>query len=207
MVGVSLARFASLDVLDLDELHGPEEAVGNHRPRLADHRVPGVVVRQAEDETGVLDRGEHVDGFGERVGDRLVADDVEAVPQRPDRVRVMAVVRRHDRDDVGAVLAGFLFSEQRLGRRVGAAGCDAESCCRGRRSLGIRRQHAGHDLVAVVQSSSGAVHRPDEAARPTTDHGESQPSAEHLDHRIRFHRVGSPRLDVEGDATGSSRSG
>ena len=132
MVGVSFARLAALDVFDLDQLQRPEQAVGDHRPGLADHRVPGVVVCQAEDETGVLDRGEDVDGFREGVGDRFVADHVEAVPQRPDRVRVMAVVRRHDRDDVGAVLAGFLFSEQRLGRCVGPVGCDAESCCRGR---------------------------------------------------------------------------
>jgi hypothetical protein len=85
---------------------------------------------------------------------------------------------------------GDLESRDEPDEVVGAVGCDAESCCSGRRSLGVGRQFAGDDLVAIVQSGSGAVHCADEAARSTTDHGEPEPSAEHLDHRIRFHCVG-----------------
>jgi hypothetical protein len=54
-VGVALGRLAALHVLDLDQLELAELTVGDHRPRLADHRVPGVVVGQAEHETGLLD--------------------------------------------------------------------------------------------------------------------------------------------------------
>ena len=136
-VRISLAGPAALDVLDLDQLDHSEQAIGHHRFRLADHRVAGVVVREAEDETRVLDGGEHVDGLGEGVGDRLVADHVEAVTECRDRVRVMAVVRRHDRDDVGAVGAGGLGIEQRVRRRVCTVGCDSECCCRGHGTLGI----------------------------------------------------------------------
>ncbi len=137
-VGVAFGRLAALHVLDLDELDRPEQTVGHHGSRLAHHRIARVVVGQAEDQPGLHSRVEHLDGFVERVGDRLVADDVEPVAQRVERVSVVAVVRGHDRDDVGAVGARGLGPEERFGRVVCAGRLDPDGNGGSARSLGVR---------------------------------------------------------------------
>ena len=104
-IGVAFGGLAALHVFDLDQLDLAELAVGDHGPGLTHHRIARVVVGQAEHEAGVADGGNDVGRLGERVGERFVADHVESRSQRTERVPVVAVVRRHDRDDVGAVRA------------------------------------------------------------------------------------------------------
>ena len=75
----------ALHVLDVDHADLAEVAVADHGARLADQREAGVVEGLAEDEAGGLDALPRSSASSRLVGERLVADDVEAVLERRTR--------------------------------------------------------------------------------------------------------------------------
>ena len=80
-----------------------ELARRHHGPRLPDHGIAGIVVRQHEGPAGLLDQGRQALRIAHGRGHRLVADDVEARLQERPCDRPVAVVRRHDGDGVDPV--------------------------------------------------------------------------------------------------------
>ena len=186
---VAFMRFAALHVLDLNQADGAELSGIDHRPGLPHHRVAGVVVGQAEHDAGGLHPRVQCLRFGECVGHRLVADHVEAEIDGSHRVVEVAVVRGHDRHHFRTVrTCGFgLQHRQRVGMYTLSRQADlgtGRSC-----ALRVRRQHTGDQLVAVVQPRRLAVHRTDEGAGAAADHGQSQASAQHGNHRVQAHRI------------------
>jgi hypothetical protein len=95
-----------LGVFDLHEPYRPERAVGDHRPRLPDHRVAGVVVGQHEERVRLGRGPREVAGLVEGARQRLVADDVDAAGEERLGGRRVHVVRRDDRHRLDAVGAG-----------------------------------------------------------------------------------------------------
>jgi hypothetical protein len=119
-------------------------------------------VGQAEDAAAPADPGHQIERVGERGGERLVADDVEAGIQGRDADRMMAVVGRHHRQHLDAVLARLLGGEQFAPVAIGASRIDAEIPCRCAGSVGAGREHRGPDLEPVVEPGRRPVHRADE---------------------------------------------
>ncbi len=92
--GVTLRVFDE-DLVDLAELAGAD-----HRAGFLDHRITGVVMRQGEDEPALLGERAELLGLGERVGERLLADDVDAGLEEGLGHGVMHVVAREERQRV-----------------------------------------------------------------------------------------------------------
>ena len=67
---------------------------------------------ETKDETGLFDPLHQVERFIQRVGDRLVTDDIEAAVEGGCGVLVMTVVGSHDRDHIHAVTASGFTVEQ-----------------------------------------------------------------------------------------------
>ena len=90
----------TLGILD-DDLPDPAElAAADPVAGLLDHRVAGVVVGQAEDETGLFDEFDQGFRLGRRLRHRLVAHHVEARFERRHSDREVHVVRGDDGDEV-----------------------------------------------------------------------------------------------------------
>ncbi len=141
LLSVALDRVGQpvLRILGLHHADVAEDAGLHHLARLPDHRVAGVVVGQHEDLAALLDQRGELLGVGQRRGQRLVADDVDAGLEEGLRRRIMHVVRRDDRHRLDAV------GPRRLGPRhlrvvdVGAVGLEAELRARGAGALGVGR--------------------------------------------------------------------
>ncbi len=158
---MTLIRLAALHVLDLDQPYGAKLPVLDHGPRLPHHRVARVIVGKAEDQPAVCH--DFVQDFGllHVIGHGLVANNIKARLQRRPGVFQVAVVRRHDRDDVGAVLA-TCFRLQHLGNvDVSPVFSQADVLAGLAGTLGIARQDGRDDLVAVVQAGRLPVHPAD----------------------------------------------
>jgi hypothetical protein len=143
---------------------------------------------EAEDQPGGINLADDVQGLVEGVRHRLVADDIEAAVEGCQGISMMTVVRGHDGDDLGTVLAPILRIEHGDRVGVGAGGIDPHRRRGISGSLGIGRDHPCHQLVATVEPCGRAVHRADEAARATPDHCQAKRTAKHLDDRLSVHR-------------------
>ena len=87
-------------VLRIFHLHHPQLAQfarRHHLARLAHHRIAGIVMGQDEQRLRALRRLQHPLGLGQRRGQRLVTDHVDAAFQEFPRRRVMHVVGGDDR--------------------------------------------------------------------------------------------------------------
>ena len=111
-VGVVLACLATLDVLDLHQADLPELPFGHHGPSLPDHRIPRVVVSEAEDEPCLSNFGHQVESVVEGVGDRFVTDHIESEVEGGSREQMVRVVGGHDGDHVRPVIARRLGPDQ-----------------------------------------------------------------------------------------------
>ena len=163
-----------LDILRLDDADGTQLARGHHLARLAHHRVSRVVVRDAEHESGAPHQAHEIECVLDGRGHRLVADHVDAVVEKDTGDRMVAVVRRHDADDLDPVGA-FRFGRRHRGKaRVHPVRRETQIGARVPRPLGIRRQCARDQLVLPVQPGAQAVHGADERAATAPDHAEPE---------------------------------
>ena len=162
-------RVLGLDDADLAERAGLHEVAG-----LPDQRIAGVVVGE-EELCAVLrlHRGE-LAGGRERVGQRLVADDVDAGLEEGLRRAGVHVVGGDDRDRLDAVGPGGSPSPPsprsscRCGRGRGRGSCPTSSPSRG-----LDAQRAGDELVVAVEARGDAVDVADEGARAAADHAQA----------------------------------
>ena len=166
--GFDRGAHAGLEIVDLDGAQIADDAGGEHGAGLADHRVAGIGVGEAED----VAFGGFGDGFGigEGVGQRFVADDVNAGGEGGCAVREVAVIGGHDGDGV----------EIGVGEHGGDIGIAGEAEVGGGRGGcgGVGGQDAGCDLEMPVEQGGGAVDGADEAAGPAADDAEAQAAAE-----------------------------
>ncbi len=105
-----------MDVGNADRLNLAEFTIGDHLASLPYEWITGVVVRDGEDDTGLVDDVGKLLGLGKVECERLVADDVEAGFRGGFGDFEVSVVRRCDRDKVDS-LAGrksFFAFEQFL---------------------------------------------------------------------------------------------
>ncbi len=172
-----------------------EIAGRHHVAGLADHRIAGVVVGQAEHQAGPPHRLDQVEGILQAVGHRLVADDGDAAIEEGTRDGVMAVVRGDDADGIDAVGPRRLRRRHRPIVGIGAIRRDHQIGSRFPGPLRIGGQGAGGELPAVIHPGAQPMDRADEGAAAAADHSQPQPAAAALAvARARDHR--SPPLPV-----------
>ena len=94
-----------LQVLDDDLAHRAHRPGAEQFARVADQRMAGVVVRDREDEAGLLDELHQFLGLVQAVGHRLVADDVKAGIEECLGDREMRDVGRDDADEIDALVS------------------------------------------------------------------------------------------------------
>ena len=126
-----------LRVLDLDEAELAEFAGGDHFARLANDGIAGVVVRQAEDESGFFDELRKSLRVFDGGGERLVADYVDAGVEEGFRGGKVEMIRRDDGDGVDTIGA-LCFGGRHFGEAgVGAVICDVKIARGGACAVGI----------------------------------------------------------------------
>ncbi len=189
-------------VLGVFHLHHPELAqdpFGHHRPRLSDHRIAGVVVGQHEERIGLGRHLRQLLRLGQRRGQRLVADHVDATPEELAGRRRMHVVGRHDRHRLDAVLPPRLALGHGGEVVVGAIGGQPQSGARGPGLLRRRTERARDQFVVVVHPRRDPVHRADEGVLAAADHAQPDAGRFRLAHLVppwsflsRSTRRGSP---------------
>ena len=153
-----LRGHAALDVFDLYQTQSAQRAVLHERADMARHRVRGVAMGDAEHAVAGPHAPREILRFGERDGDRLVANHVEARIERGGRRGVVRVVRRHDRDRVDGVAARALGGAQFRDAVVSAIGRDAELPALVARTRGVRRKDPGDDAEHAVEFRGSAMH-------------------------------------------------
>ena len=99
-------RHTALQILGLHDADVAQHAGLDHGPRLPHHGVAAVIVGQAKRQLGLFHQFDQVPGLAQRVDHRFVADHVQTGLQRQHAVLVMAVIGRHHRDGLDAVLSG-----------------------------------------------------------------------------------------------------
>ena len=118
---------SALDVLNLHKTHGANRAFGDELFRIPRHRIRRIAVRHAKHAVLLLCACCQIARFSSRRADRLVADHVEPRIQRRDAIRIVRVVRRHDRDGLNAILARLLGHKHGRHIRITARGLKPEA--------------------------------------------------------------------------------
>ncbi|CTQ77719.1 hypothetical protein LAX5112_05028 [Roseibium alexandrii] len=106
-VGLLVVLFDRQPILRVFDLNDPDcskIAVLDHLPRLTDHRIAGVIVRENKQGRRGLGRFGQLFGVCQRGGHRLVADHVNAAFQKRLGSRIVNMVRRHDGNRFDPVL-------------------------------------------------------------------------------------------------------
>ena len=165
-------REPPLAVLHDDLAQLAELAVRDHVARVPHERVARVVVGHAEDGALAAHELDQLARLRRGVHERLVADHVEARLDRGLGDRVVHVVRRHDDDEIDAVVrrARELAVEQLLPGAVGPVVGDAEIPRRVPRARRIRGERARGQHRLLVERGGGAVDGSDERVAAAADH-------------------------------------
>ena len=179
-------RVLGLDDADLAERAGLHEVAG-----LPDQRVAGVVVGEEEPCAVLGLHRSELAGSRKRVGQRLVADDVDAGLEEGLRRTGVHVVGGDDRDGLDAVGPGGLLRRHLLVARVDAVGSEPEVLARLLRRGGVRAQRAGDEVVVAIEARGDAVDVADEGARAAADHAQADFARSVLCH---FASPSSPRI-------------
>jgi len=173
---LELGAKPALDVKGADGVDLAELAGEDHLAGLANERVAGVVVRDAEDDAGLVDDLRQLLRLGEIERQRLVADDIEA--RLGDRLRDLEVrvVRRRDRDEVDSLVGRQLeFRGDQLGDgAVRSIRLDVEV---GRRRLGpgrIAGESPGDELGPIIENRGDGVDLADEGPLSAADEGHAK---------------------------------
>ncbi len=162
----------ALEVLQLDAADLPQPPLADQRPRVLDHRVAAVVVREREHAVPRAHEPAQRLGVRDRRRQRLVAHDVETRLEEGARHIEVKVVRRRDDHEIQPPLR----RPRRLrGRHFDVApvhprGIQPHLGPLRRGPLGVRREGAGRDPGQPVEFRRHPVHVPDEGARSASDH-------------------------------------
>ena len=162
-----------LHVLGVHQADFAQIARRHHGPGLARHGVAAVVVGQRKQAVAGAHAGHQRLRVSQCRGQRLVANHVDAGLQKSLRHGRVQVVGRDDGDRVDAI--GSIRFRLRHGAvvAVSAVRRDVQLGGAGAGALGVGRQGAGHQFVAVVHARGDAVHRADERALPATHHAQA----------------------------------
>ena len=173
-----------LRVFRLNDADLAQIACRHHGPRLADHRIAGVIMGEDEKRLGLGDAGRQRLRILQRGGQGLVADHMDALGQERLRGSSMDVVGRDNRDRLDPVLAGGFGLGHLLETAVGAR--DAQSLRTGGGFLGGRRQRACHQIKPVVNARGDAVHPADKGVIAAAHHAKSNTCHQSIPSILRF---------------------
>ena len=126
-------------VLRVFDLHEPDLAnvpPRDHRARLTDQRIAGVVMGQDKERVCLFGGGGQLLCLGHRGGQRLVADDVDAALEELDRRGGVHVVRRDDGHRLNPVLSARLAPGHPLPVVIGPRRIKPDFRARGPRPFG-----------------------------------------------------------------------
>ncbi|MFT3963390.1 MAG: hypothetical protein QM701_18450 [Propionivibrio sp.] len=143
-------------------------------PRLTHHREAAVVVGQHEHARLRRDEAGEFARFPEIPGQRLVADDVDAVFQEHPAGRHVQAIRRHHGDHLDAVGAPRLPLGHFGEGGVDALAADAVGAAGGLVAAAVRGKGAGHEVELAVEQRRMPVHRADAGIRAATDESQAQ---------------------------------
>ena len=145
----------------------------HHSPGLARHGVAAVVVGQRKQAVAGAHAGHQRLRVGQRGGQRLVANHVDSGLQKSLRHGRVQVVGGDDGDRVDAVGPFRLRLRHGAVIAVRAVEGDMQLGGTGAGALGVGRQGAGHQFIAVIHARSDAVHRADESPLPAPHHAQA----------------------------------
>ena len=165
-------REPALQVLQLDAADLPQPTLAHERPRVLDHRVAAVVVREREHPVPRVHEPAQRLGVRHRRRQRLVAHDVEPRLEEGARnIEVEMVRRDHDHEVEAVVRRARRFGGRHVGvAPVHAFRVESDLGALRRRPLRVRRERPRRDPGEPVQLGGHAVDVPDEGARPASDH-------------------------------------
>ena len=164
-----------MGVLQVDDADLAQHALLDHRGHLVQQRMAGEAVGHADDEALLI--GQRLDflAFGDGEEQRLLADHVQTGLEAGLGDLVVSEVRRGDGDDLDAVLALGLFSDQRLVVGIEATFVDAELDAEVLAARRVDVEGAADQLVGgVVPKGAGAVLVADLASPPAADHSPTE---------------------------------
>ncbi len=118
----------------------------------------------------------------ERVGERLIEDDVDARFQERLGRGPVHVVGRHDRDRLNAIRAGGFGLGHLLIGGVDAIVGEAQVPTGFPGHFGPRRQGARHQFVVTIDAGRDAVHIADKGSRAAADHAQANALCAVLSH-------------------------
>ncbi len=167
---LELGRQPFLGILGVDEADLADLSLGDHVADVGHDRVARVGIGHAEHQTLVFREPGELGGVLRARGEGLVADDGEAVFEGELRDGIVGVVRRHDDDEIGAVLALRLGPDHLIERPVEALLGEAEGVPSGQGIVIALGKAAGDDLGFPVHGDGLAVDVADEGALAAADH-------------------------------------
>jgi hypothetical protein len=115
------------------------------------------------------------------------------------------MVWRNDRDDVDAIGTRAFRAHHFIHRTITTARIEQQLCATVARALRIRREHAGDELVAVVEARRHPMHGADERAAAAADHAESQATAHFSPSIRRLAAASAPELAKSSNARSATR--
>ena len=160
--------------VDLPDL--AQGAAGDQLSGLADHRVAGVVVEEAEHPAGLLHQRLQRERLGGVHGEGLLADDVEAGLQECLGDLVVAEVRRADGDEIDALVLRKrqLLLDHVLVVGVAASGSQVEPLGELRGLRRVPSEDTADQVDLAVHSGGDAVDFADEGVIASADHAHSE---------------------------------
>ena len=164
-----------MGVLQVDDADVAEHALLDHRGHLVHQRMAGEAVGHADDQAFAYGQRRDLLAFGDGEEERLLADHVQTGLEAGLGDLVVSEVRRGDGDDLDAVLALGLLSDQRLVVGIEATFVDAELAAEVLAALGVEVEGAADQLVGgVVPEGAGAVLVADLAGPPAAHHSPTE---------------------------------
>src|SRR3954453_13055696 len=115
------------------------------------------------------------------------------------------MIRRDDRSDVDAIVAGAFRTHQLIDRCVRASRIEQQIRTAVARALRVRREHAGDELVAIVEPRRHAMDCADERRAAGADHAEAQTTAHFRPSIRRFAAASAPELAKSSNACSATR--
>ncbi len=169
-VVLELGHEPLLGILAVDEADLADLARGDQVAEVLDDGVARVGVGDAEEQTRLADEAGELRGVGRARGQRLLADDGEAVLEGQLGGREVGAVGRDDADEVGLVGALRLGPDHLLEGPVEALLREAERLARGQGVVVALRERSADDLRLAVHGDRLAVDVADERSLAAADH-------------------------------------
>ncbi|SPU69491.1 Uncharacterised protein [Brucella neotomae] len=141
-------------------------AIGNHFARLPHHGIAGVIMRQDEQRAAFICHLLQLLRIGKGRGQRLVADDMDATPQKLLGGVIMNVVWRYDGNGLDTVFQPRFTNGHVLVAGINAVFGQPQLATGSLHPFRRGRQRAGHQIETVIKPRRHAVYTADESPCP-----------------------------------------